>query len=809
MSSAVDEALARALVEPTPCRHCGLTVPGRRVSGTGPSFCCDGCESVFEILKSSSLGDDRLEAPRSRAKVTGRSYEELDHLKLMSLLSRVEADGRTSVELQLEGVHCAACVWLVEKLPAILPGVAESRLDLASGRARIGYDARRVKLSEIARAIDRLGYPVHPARGRRAREERTAEDRRFLIRLGVAGAVAGNVMLMAFALYGGDASGMEPELETFLRFMSLAVATPGILYSGSVFLRGAYAALRTRTPHMDLPIAIGLLAGYSHGAYSVVRGTGEIYFDSLCVLVFLLLVGRWLQVRQTRKAADAADLLDALVPRIARRVESDRTHEVPVEAVVPGDRLEVRAGESIPADAEVILGHSAVDTALLTGESRPVEVGPGELVYAGTINRAARIEISARASGEETRLGQLVKLVEDRTRNRGELVRVADRLAGRFVVVVIALAVVTFVGWSFVDPSVAVDRVVALLVVSCPCALGLATPLAISAAIGKAAKLGVLIKGGEAIERLAAARTIFFDKTGTLTEGRLEVTQLEGDRSLLSILAAVEARVSHPIARALAQLAEPSGAIEVFENHVGGGVRATIDGRRLVVGSPELGRASARVVPEWVEARTSAWSRDGVTPIWVVVDGEVSLLVGLSDPVRADARGSIRALREMGLEGRILSGDQAEVASRVAIEVGLSGANGSVSPEGKLKAVEDARAGGREVIMVGDGVNDAAALAAASVGVAVHGGAEASLAAAHVYLGRAGVTPLVELVRGARRTVEVMHRNLAFSLVYNLVATTLAALGLVGPLGAAILMPISSLVVITSSYRSRTFGGAS
>ncbi|MBI4819359.1 MAG: heavy metal translocating P-type ATPase [Deltaproteobacteria bacterium] len=801
-----------SLVTPSvACGHCGLDVPSERVEPNGVSFCCDGCRSVHAILESSNLEDyyrHRTESAPRPAKVTGRTYEELDHPKLLALLSR-EENGRTSVELQLEGVHCAACVWLVEKLPSVVPGVTESRLDLTSGRVRLGFDAERVRLSEIARALDRMGYPVHPARGRRAREERTAEDRRFLIRLGVAGFVAGNVMLMAFALYGGASTGMDRELESFFRFLSLAVATPGILYSGSVFFKGAYAAIVTRTPHMDLPVAMGLLAGYLHGAYSVIRGSGEVYFDSLCVLVFLLLVGRWLQVRQTRRAADAADLLDALAPRTARRFEDGTVHEIPVEAIVPGDKLEVRAGDSVPADAKVLVGTSAIDASLLTGESRPMDVGPGDQVFAGTVNRAGRIEVQATAAGEESRLGQLVKLVEDRTRNRGELVRVADRLAGKFVVGVIALSIVTFVGWSFVDPAVAIDRVVALLVVSCPCALGLATPLAISAAIGKAARMGVLIKGGEAVERLAQSGTLFFDKTGTLTEGRLEVVSTEGDESLLPLVAAAEARVSHPIARALAAARAPEGTVDSVENEVGGGIRATVSGRTLVAGSPELGKSQATEVPDWIVTRTAEWSTRGITPVWVLVDGRAALLVGLFDSLRADAAACVLRIEKLGFKTRILSGDHVAVATRVAEQAGIPIAEGGASPEVKLQRVEAARARGDNVIMVGDGVNDAAALAAASVGVAVHGGAEASLAAAHVYLGNSGVTPLVELLEGARRTMKVIHRNLAFSLVYNIIATTLAALGVVGPLGAAVLMPISSLVVITSSYRSRTFGGQS
>ncbi len=800
---------ARASARPA-CAHCGLDVPaGLYEPAAARQFCCDGCRAAFEIIHGCGL--ERYYALRdgvpSRCRATGRRYAEFDDPVFQGLYSRpLPAGGRTA-ELFVEGVHCAACVWLVEKLPLVAPGVTEARLDMRRSLVRVTWDEGTTALSAVARALDTLGYPPHPARDARARERRRAEDRRYLVRLGVAGACAGNVMVLALALYAGAFDAIDSAYGTLFRWTSLALSALALAWPGSVFFRGAIGALRTRTPHMDVPIALGLGAGAVWSAWCTLRGVGDVYFDSLSVLVFALLAGRWVQQRQQRWTGDAVELLFSMTPTSARRVEGDALRDVPIEALRVGDEVEVRAGESLPADGIVVRGESSVDQALLTGESAPVQVGPGDAVAAGAVNLASGLRVRVEAAGAGTRIARLMALVEEGAARRAPIIQLADRLARWFLRAVILGAIATLIAWVWIDPARAVGNTAALLIVCCPCALGLSTPLALTVAIGRAGRAGALIKGGDAVERLAGRGTIYLDKTGTITDGRLAVQWWAGDESVRGLAAALERDSSHPIARALGAEdgANPTGTGVV--QTTGGGVVGRVSGREVVVGSPAFVSGRAGAEPSWLEDELDRALANGLTPVLVAVDGRVAALAALGDSIRPDAPGAVARLRGLGWRVGILSGDHPRVVERVAdrLRIEPAMARGALSPEEKLAVI---RAAGREgpVVMVGDGVNDAAALAAAGVGIAVRGGAEASLAAADIYLNQPGLRPLADLVVGARRTMRVVNRNLGASLAYNLLAAGLAAGGVLTPLIAAVLMPVSSLTVLTSSLRSRSFG---
>ncbi len=798
------------------CAHCGLSVPHGRLDPSAPrQFCCEGCRAVWALIHEHGL--ERYYALRGRAapgpaRPSERSYAELDDPGFQSRACRRGPDGLLATEFYLEGVHCAACVWLVERLPGMLPGVCEARLSLARAELLVRWDPTAVSLSAVALRLDRLGYRPHPARGEQVRAIRQREDRAMLARIGLAGAVAGNEMVIAFALYGGMFEGMEPEFAAFFRWASLALALPSMLWGGGVFLRGVWAGLRARALGMDLPISLGLLVGFIHGAVNTVRGTGEVYFDSVTALIFLLLVGRYLQGRQQRSAGDAALLAASLQPSSARLLVDGQVGEVPLEALVPGGVVEVRAGDVVPADGVIVRGRSALDVSLLTGEPAPVMAGPGETVHAGTVNVTSRLEVRIERTGEDTRAGRLMKLVDEHARRRPRIAQLADRISGYFIAAVLALAAVTVVLWWRVDPGRALDHAAALLIVTCPCALGLATPLAVSAAIGQAARAGFLIKGGDVIEKLAGSGRMWLDKTGTVTEGRVTLLRWSGDESVKPLVAAAEAHSAHPLARAfLAALGPPDPArVEILETH-GGGIEAEVGLRRVVVGSPEF--VTPRVKKEEpgpggfdARAEVGALIGAGLTPVLAAVDGRGLAAAGFGDALRADAREALERVRALGWHVGILSGDHPGVVAALGRRLGLDPGEclGGMAPEDKLAAVADGAAGG-PVVMVGDGVNDAAALAAASVGIAVHGGAEAALAAADVFVTRPGVVRIVELCEGARRGLRVVRRNLVFSLVYNTVGVALAMSGLLNPLVAAILMPLSSLTVIVSSYRARTF----
>jgi P-type Cu2+ transporter len=520
-----------------------------------------------------------------------------------------------------------------------------------------------------------------------------------------------------------------------------------------------------------------------------------------------LLVGRWLQQRHHRGATQALELIAALAPATARRVDGETLAEVPADAVRANAIVEVRAGERIPVDGVIVDGRSSVDTAWLTGESLPEEVKAGDRVFAGTENCSSVLRIRVEVAGSETRLGRLMRSVEAAQSRRAPIVRLADRVAGYFVLAVLGLSAATFALWSWIDPTRALDHAVALLVVTCPCALGMATPLAVSAALRRAARSGIFFKGGEFLEALARGGTLAFDKTGTLTEGRLGLVSFVGDSAIKPLLVAAESHSAHPIGRALVAAFASGDEPEPSEVHElpGAGVSARVSGHAVRVGSAEFvsaGRPSADFAWKLELDRQACLKRPAVA---VSVDGEVRGVAAFSDRLRADARESLDELRRYGYRIAILSGDHHEVVRGIASELGtLVEARGGMSPEDKLAWVERTRREG-PVFMVGDGVNDAAAMAAADVALAVHGGAEASLMAADAFTTVAGVRKVLEAVAGARRTLAVIRRGIAFSLVYNALGVVLCVGGLISPLLAAVLMPLSSLTVVSLSLRARTF----
>jgi Cu2+-exporting ATPase len=598
---------------------------------------------------------------------------------------------------------------------------------------------------------------------------------------------------------------MDAEHVRFLRWVSMLLTVPIVLGPGSVFFRGAVAALRMRSLHMDVPVAIALAAGFTRGAANTISGTGPIYFDGVATLVFLLLLGRWLQMRAQRSAADASELMHALAPVTARRIETgadgvEMTREVPVEALLPGTIVEIKDSETMPADGTVASGHSFADVSFLTGESRPVAIGPGDRVFAGAVNRGGMLRVSVEQTGEESRLGRILADIGSGALRRAPVVQLADRWSGVFVAVVLALAAATIGIWWQIDAGAAIDHGIALLIVTCPCALALATPLAVTVAIGRAARAGILIKGGDALEHLARPSLMLLDKTGTVTAGRSRLVDWQGPEWVKPVVLGLERHSSHPLAAGFAEAwpgFEPA-AVEAIRSVPGAGVEGVVGGKSVFVGAP------------WQVARDGPSDRRNDHPTWtpvvVAVDGQVVARASFADAVRPDASRAIEQLRHRGWTIELLSGDEPRTVAAVAAEVGIAPehARGAASPEDK-RAVVERRLKDGPAIMVGDGINDAPAMAIATVGIGVSGGAEACLATADVHLARPGLGTLVELVEGSRRTMHVIHRNIAFSVAYNLVGAGLAMIGWMNPLLAAVLMPISSLTVVLSSRWSRTF----
>ncbi len=750
--------------------------------------------------------------------MTGRSFDDFDDARVQAVATDELGPERRRTRLYLEGVHCAACVWLVEKLPAVLDGVDEVRLNYGSAVAEVTWRPAHTRLSTVARALDRLGYTPHVHETARLHDARRSEDRAALARLGVAAACAMNLMFMSGALYAGDYSGMAAQYASFFRWFSLAVAVPVLTFSAKPFFQTAIAGLRAGIVHIDLPIAVALAIASAASTWNVVAGSGPLWFDSLAMLTAALLGARQLQRSAQRAALERADSLRGVAfLEFARRLSGDgpgaTVVEVPLAALVPGDQVEVRSGELVPVDGVVLSGRSALDNAVLTGETTPLAVAEGDRVNAGATNLGARLVVRVNATGTHTRVGALLALVQDALSRKPALLQTTDVLARRFVQVLLVVATATVVlGWSQFGPEVAMTRVVALLVVSCPCALGLAVPLAMSVALMRAARAGIFVKNPDALERLRRVRTVLLDKTGTLTEGRATVVRWQGDDAALRYARALEAESSHRVARAF-QSAPGRGlhavpTVDAAVEVAGRGISGQVDGHDVRVGTGL--HVDAGHVPDTLAAAASAMVAEGLSPVFVAIDGRLAGVAGIGDRLRADSRATVSALVARGIRVRILSGDHPAIVARVGAALGLPAedAIGGLTPEDKRDAVA-ALVAHRDrdgaVVMVGDGVNDAAALALADVGIAVQGGTGATIVAADIVLTREGLRPLVEILDGAHRLSGVIRRNIGFSLVYNVAASSLALTGFVGPLLAAVLMPVSSLTVVVSSALTRTF----
>jgi Cu2+-exporting ATPase len=804
------EILAPSRAAPTACAHCAQPVPPAfLVSGAEHQFCCAGCRAVFETLHACGLDAyyrlrDADDANTRPASPTDGTFESFDSAAFHALYVQQVNPGMASADLVLEGVSCAACVWLLERLPRLLDGVIEARLSLREATVRVTWNPMRLPLSRIARALDRLGYTPHPARGQPARGLHRRETRKRLIHLGVAGALMGNTMLLALALYAGTFGHIEPQYATFFRWLSLLLGTLALAWPGATFFRSACAALRLRSVNLDVPIALALLVGGVAGVVNVLLGRGEIYFDSLTVLVFLLLVGRFIQYTQQRRADDAVGLLFSLTPSSCHVIRDGRSIDVPVEALRAGDLVEVRPGELLPADGSVDSGQSCVNQALLTGESMPASVAEGSRVHAGSQNIGGVLRVRVERVGSDTRVGQLMRLIERGVQEKPPIVQFADKVGGYFTAAVCLASAATFTFWSFSGLTAAIDHTVAFLIVTCPCVLGLATPLTVALAIGRLARNDILVKSAAALERLSCGGALLLDKTGTITEGRLRLLSWHGDESLKGPVAEVERHSTHPVARALCEALghiEPPARLrtalaEIIET-AGGGISARLAGQTLRIGSPGFISRQGVAIPAALDFVIRQIQAEGATAVVVALGIEAAAVAGLGDRIRDDSQPALAELRRLRWSPSIISGDASDVVRHVARRIGVdcTHAAGELSPEQKLCRVRSAGAG--VTVMVGDGVNDAAALAAADVGIAVHGGAEASLAAADVYVARPGLAPLVELARMSRRAMRIIRRNLLVSLAYNLLAGALAAAGMMTPLVAAIIMPVSSATVLS------------
>jgi Cu2+-exporting ATPase len=783
------------------CFHCGERLPEQPrlaivIGGQERRVCCLGCRAAAELIQGAGLGDyyrfRTAAAPRPEAADGDDVWATYDRPEVHGpLLGR---DGEAAVvNLLIEGLRCAACSWLIGESLGRLPGIVRANVNPATARAQVTFEAQRIGLAAVLRSIAALGYRPHVLGASDTLAVATRERRTALKRLAVGGFGMMQVMMIATALYIGAVDGMDPVIREYLRIVSLVVTAPVLVYAGRPFFEGAYASLRARHVGMDLPVALGIGLAFAASAWNTFRHAGDVYFDSVVMFIFLLLLGRYVEMLARHRAGSTAEALLRLVPSTALRVGGPGRERVPVATLVAGDRVLVPVGECFPADGVIAMGSTEADEALLTGESLPVAKGEGAAVIAGALNCAAPVEVRLTAVGQSTVLAGIVRLLERAQTERPRIARLADRAAAWFVTRVLIGAALVAALWLVIDPSRAFEATLAVLVVTCPCALSLATPTAITAATATLARAGLLVTRPDALEELARADTALFDKTGTLSLGRPRLERITAfgiaREDALKIAAALERSSAHPLALAFEAIAA-APAVEVAVEP-GCGIEGRVGAGRYRIGT-------AGYVAGLAGPRPAAVGESGVhlgsAAGWLA-------RFEIGDALRPGAAEVVRELESLGLAPRIASGDHAEAVAAAAAALGIRRWQARLLPADKLALVERLRAGGARVLAVGDGINDAPTLRAASVSLALGTGSALAQASADLVALRGDLSTLPLAVRTARRTTAIIRQNLVWSAGYNLVALPVAALGWVPPWLAAVGMSLSSLLVVLNALR--------
>ncbi len=805
-----------------PCYHCGEAIPQGfdypiRIAELTQSACCRGCQAVAQTIIDSGNADYyrlRTDLP----KTPEAALDELTALALYDLPEVQEGfvknDGAIKeASLILEGIICAACVWLNERHLRQLPGVVSADINFSTRRARVRWDDSRIKLSQILESIRDIGYHAYPFDTGRQEELFRKERNAAIRRLAIAGLGMMQVMMYALPTYiAGDDGSMSPDIEALMRFASLLLTLPVVFYSAWPFFQGAWRDLRLYRVGMDVPVALGIGAAFAASVYGSFTGSQDVYYDSVVMFVFFLLTGRFREMNARKHSAEAAETLVKLIPAAAVRLPdypTARTEEaIGAVRLSPGDFVLVATGAAFPSDARVVEGHSSVDESLLTGESRPIPKHPGSEVIGGSHNLGSPLVCRVERTGQDTVVSSIVRLLDRALAEKPQLAQTADRIASHFVLALLIVAAGIATYWAVVDPARAFWITVSVLVVSCPCALGLATPVSLTAALGHLTRIGLLSTRGHALEVLARATDFVFDKTGTLTDGlfRLrEVHILRGDMdSALRLAAALEQGATHPIAAALREAAlevdtdatDATGDLphaQHLEYHPGLGVEGEIDGQRYRLGAPEFAAPG--------ETAPLSEKMEGLTLIALSDTQGVLAWFALGDGLRPQCAELVAQLKGLGVKLHLYSGDRPENVAALARQLDIADARGGMHPQDKLDAVRALQAAGAIVAMTGDGVNDAPVLAQAQVSIAVDQGAEAAQAAADMILLSSELVRLADGVRIARKTQRVIRQNLAWAVLYNAFAIPAAAMGLVTPWMAGIGMSASSLLVVLNALR--------
>lgn len=804
------------MAERNSCFHCGEAIPSdvhidARIGELNQAVCCHGCQAVAELIDQSGLGDfyrfrEQLSARADQVESNPQRWAFLDRDAVLTHHARALCDGHYEITLVLENIHCAACAWLIQRYLRASKGVLDAAVDVASGHLRLVYDPSQAPLSGLADGLQRLGYRPHLDNNDQRIERDRQERRAMLMRVAIAGLGMMQVMSYALAIYIGAVQDLDAQTEQFFHVVSLIVALPICAYAGWPFYSGAWRYLRNRRLGMDVPVAAAMLIALTASVINTLRGSGEVYFDSVIMFIFFLLLGRYAVLRARQSAGDVQSALASSLPQQVQRLNaSNQAEPVAMIELQLGDRVLVPAGERLPGDGVIEHGEAMVDEALLSGESRPNRRRQGDQVLAGSINRDGTLTVRIEALGANTSLGRVVSLLGNAVSQRPEQAVMADRLSRFFIAFVLTGAVIAGLAWHFLEPSMALPVMLSVLVVSCPCALALGTPTALAAGSRRLAGLGVLVPRPDRLEQFTRLTDVVLDKTGTLTSDRMRVCDVRpapgwSEQALLRQAARLEQHSNHPIARAIVERDRClSGALDTEPAHAvavqaGDGVMLQDEQQQWRIGKPEY-------VAELLAGQAPQRPGDG---IWVAIAGGQAGLVGwlrLDSPLRSGLDELLKRLRQRGLRLHLASGDRQCNVDAIARQFAFDSAQGELSPTDKLDLLQRLRGDGRMVAMIGDGINDGPVLAAADMAIALAEGSAVAHTQADLILTGTSLQPLAEAVELVPLIRQRVRQNLAWALSYNIMALPLAAFGMVPPWLAAIGMSASSLLVVLNAQR--------
>ncbi|MBU0479992.1 MAG: heavy metal translocating P-type ATPase [Proteobacteria bacterium] len=792
---------------PDICHHCGLGIPSGQlvedlIDGAEHRFCCHGCATAYRIITGAGLGDFYTRRDWQNGGVPEGVFESVYEDAFLDRFVR-DNNGEKEMSLILEGIHCATCIWLIERLLTKKEGILDIRINYGTHRARISFDDKKITPAEICTALGRIGYLARPYSVDGAAAAREKEQRDLLIRFGTAAFLSMQLMGYSFALYGGYFQGMDESTRWLLQIFSAVVTTPVVFYCGFPFMNGAWRSLKNRMAGMDLLVALGVLAAYFYSVSALVRGE-EVYFDTSAMIVTLVLLGRLLEGRARHQAGDSISRLLNMSPDHAIRINGEEREQVASNILVAGDTVLVRPGDRFPVDGIMVSERAEVDESVLTGESKTVVKEEGHEVIAGSLNLVSAVKVRVIRTVADSFVAKIAAMVEEAQNRRAPVQAFADRIAAIFAPLVILLAAGTYFYWLLqgAGGGPALLSGVAVLVVACPCALGLATPTAVLVATGAAARRGILFRGGDILEKAGAINLVAFDKTGTLTKGRPQVIAVEpttgSEENLLETAARIEGGSNHPLAKGIVTEAVKRGI------RAKSGENATIipgQGVLLEDGNSTILAGSLAFLAEKGIALEEP-PPSGHTAIYLA-EGKVYLgRILLEDQLREEAVATLDELKKSGLKTVMLTGDHRQTAEMIARELGIDFI-ADMKPDDKSAWIKRMTELGDRVLMVGDGINDGPALAAASIGCAMAGSSDFAVDASDLVLTTPRLDLVAESIRIGRKTMRVIRQNLFWAFFYNILALPLAASGRLAPIYAAAAMAASSVCVVCNSLRLR------